>query len=75
MGAYTYTIPQFVIGSFKLDSVPLPEGSILDLGVTALITTGGPQPVTYATIYAITHEGGWVRQNTTVVGTYLLVRR
>jgi hypothetical protein len=55
VGAYTYTIPQFVFGSFKLDSVPLQEGSILDLGVTWLITTGGPQPVTYATIYAITH--------------------
>jgi hypothetical protein len=54
VGAYTYTIPQFV-GSFKLDSVPLREGSILDLGATAQITTGGPQPVTYTTIYAITH--------------------
>jgi len=55
VGAYTYTIPQFVIGSFKLESVPLPEGSILDLGVNVLITTGGPQPVTCANIYAITH--------------------
>lgn len=54
VGAYTYTI-QFVNSSFKLDYVLLPEGSILDLGITALITTGGPQPVTYATIYAITH--------------------
>jgi hypothetical protein len=53
--AYTYTIPQFVVGSIKLESVPLPEGSILDLGVNALISTGGLQPVTYATIYAITH--------------------
>jgi hypothetical protein len=55
VGAYTYTIPQFVNGSFKLDYVPLTEGSILDLGITVLITTGGPQSVTYATIYAITH--------------------
>lgn len=51
VGSYTYTIPQFVVGSFKLDSVPLQQGSILDLGVTALITTGGPQPVTYVTIH------------------------
>jgi hypothetical protein len=54
-GTYTLTIPQFVIGSFKLDSVPLPEGSILELEVTAITNTGGPQPVTYASIYAVAH--------------------
>jgi hypothetical protein len=44
LGPKTYRYLSLVLGSFGLVSLPLTERSVLrDLGVTSLITIGGPQ--------------------------------